>query len=141
MEVFKWKNVQQEHSRVLSEHFSVEVCGKVSEYAEIKLEQDPSFDYIQNQDSNGKDVQLHRAPLFAFDTDSLTIYMKYIPVEIKRQDLIEMLKSNLEGFIHLSMSEPMRNNSFSRLAWAKFENEHSYEQALQKIPTLKIDEF
>lgn len=58
--------------------------------------------------------------MFAFDTDTLTIYMKYIPVEIKREDLINELKNNLEGFVHLSMSEPMRNHGFSRLAWVKF---------------------
>lgn len=50
-----------------------------------------------------------------------------------------MLKTNLEGFVHLSMSEPMRNHSFNRLAWAVFSNEHDYEQALQKMPTLSVD--
>lgn len=38
------------------------------------------------------------------------------------------------------MSEPMRHHSFNRLAWAVFSNEHDYEQALEKIPTLVVDE-
>jgi len=86
---------------------------------------------------------LHKGPLFAFDTDTLTLYLKYIPVNIKRQELMDVIKNNVEGFVHLSMSEPMRNHSFSRLAWVTFNNEHDYEQALEKIPsiTLPSDEF
>jgi len=53
---------------------------------------------------------LHKSPLFAFDTDSLTLYLKYIPVEVRRQELNEKLQSQLQGIIHLSMSEPMRNH-------------------------------
>jgi hypothetical protein len=67
--------------------------------------------------------------------------LKYIPVNIKRNDLLNTLKENLQGFVHLSMSEPMRNHDFTRLAWVNFSNEHDYEQALQKIPSLAIDEF
>lgn len=67
--------------------------------------------------------------------------MKYIPMVVKREDLQNTLKDNLEGFVHLSMSEPMRNNNFQRLAWAMFSNEHDLEQALQKIPSLSVDSF
>jgi len=84
---------------------------------------------------------LCKSPLFAFDTDSLTLYLKYIPVNIKRTDLLNILKANIDGFFYLSMSEPMRNHQFSRLAWVTFEKEHDYEQALQKIPGLQIGEF
>ena len=72
-------------------------------------------------------MQIQKAPLFSFDTDTLTLYLKYIPMEIKREQLLNQLESNLEGFVHLYMSEPMRNNSFNRLAWAVFSNEHDYE--------------
>lgn len=101
--------------------------------------QDPTFDYNQNLDESGKEVQITKGPLYAFDTDTLTLYLKYIPMVVKREDLLNTLKTNLEGFVHLSMSEPMRNNNFSRLAWAMFSNEHDLEQALQKIPSLTID--
>lgn len=53
--------------------------------------------------------------------------MKYIPIDIKRMDLLNTLKDNISGFVHLSMSEPMRNHSFNRLAWAVFSNDHDYE--------------
>lgn len=84
---------------------------------------------------------LSKAPLFSFDTDSMTLYLKYIPVHIKRQELTDLLKDNLNGFVHLSMSEPMRNHGFERLAWVTFESEHDTEQALQKIDTLTLDLF
>ena len=86
-------------------------------------------------------MKLHEPPHYAFDTDSLTLYLKYIPVEVKRIQLNNTLKDNLQGFVHLSMSEPMRNHDFKRLAWVNFSNEHDYEQALEKIPSLTINEF
>jgi hypothetical protein len=70
------------------------------------------------------DIQLQKAPLFSFDTDSQTLYLKYIPVDIWRQEMTELLSEKLQGFVHLSMSEPMRNHGFERLAWANFSNEH-----------------
>lgn len=84
---------------------------------------------------------MHKAPLFAFDTDSLTLYLKYIPTHISRPALHSLLAENLSGFIHLSMSEPIRHHSFNRFAWATFETQHDYDQALLKIPSLKIDDF
>jgi hypothetical protein len=71
-------------------------------------------------DDKGREIQLHKAPYFSFDTDFLTLYLKYIPVEIKRSELTDLLEKKTHGFIHLSLSEPMRNNNFSRLAWATY---------------------
>ena len=107
----------------------------------INLDADPDYDYNLLVDKEKKDLKLHLPPHFAFDTDSLTLYLKYIPVNIKRIQLYSILKENLQGFVHLSMSEPMRNHDFTRLAWINFSNEHDYEQALEKIPSLKIDDF
>jgi hypothetical protein len=57
---------------------------------------------------------------------------------VKRADLLSTLKSNLEGLVHLSMSEPMRNHEFKRLAWVNFSSEHDCVQALEKIPNLTV---
>ena len=87
------------------------------------------------------DIQLSKQPLFSFDTDSQTLYLKYIPVNVKRQELQELLQEKLQGFVHLSMSEPMRNHGFERLAWANFQSEHDTTQALLQIENLHIDNF
>ena len=47
----------------------------------------------------------------------------------------------MDGFVHLSMSEPMRNHGFSRLAWVNFATEHQCEQALEMIPSISVDDF
>lgn len=47
----------------------------------------------------------------------------------------------MQGFVHLSMSEPMRNHGFERLAWANFTNEHDTTQALLQIEALKVGDF
>lgn len=78
-------------------------------------------------------MNLQKAPLFSFDTDYLTLYLKYIPKHIKRVDLTSSLQKNLNGFVHLSMSEPMRNHDFERLAWATFSNENDCQQAEYQI--------
>lgn len=79
--------------------------------------------------------------MFSFDTDYLTLYLKYIPKHIKRLDLTTSLQSNLNGFVHLSMSEPMRTAGFERLAWATFSNENDCQQAEHQISDIKIDDF
>ena len=53
----------------------------------------------------------------------------------------QLLQEKLEGFVHLSIREPMRNHGFERLAWANFSNEHDTSQALLKIEGLQINEF
>lgn len=93
-------------------------------FRQINLEQDPTVNYNMLQDKDGKDLNLQKAPLFSFDTDFLTLYLKYIPKHIKRAELITCLQKNLNGVVHLSMSEPMRNHDFERLAWATFSNEN-----------------
>ena len=124
-EQYKWKVMQQSMCQYLSVEYSKCVIDHIEDYKSIRFEQDPNFDY--NQLVNELGVQIHKSPLFAFDTDTLTLYLKYIPMPIKRYDLVTALKDNLEGFVHLSMSEPMRNHGFNRLAWVNFSNEHDYE--------------
>lgn len=109
-------------------------------YRMIKLEQDPTVDYNLMNDKDGKEINLQKAPLFSFDTDYLTLYLKYIPKHIKRLDLTSSLQKNLNGFVHLSMSEPMRNHDFERLAWATFSNENDCQQAEHQISQIRIDD-
>ena len=47
----------------------------------------------------------------------------------------------MNGFVHLSMSEPMRNHDFERLAWALFSNESDCQQAEHQINGLEIEDF
>jgi len=39
-------------------------------YLQVNLDQDPNIDYNLLQNQQGKDLKLHLAPLYAFDTDS-----------------------------------------------------------------------
>ena len=97
---------------------------KKDEYYKLRLEQVNGYDYNLQLDDKGKEIQLHKAPHFSFDTDFLTLYLKYIPVEIRRSELTDALEKNTQGFIHFSLSEPMRNHNFSRLAWATYQTMH-----------------
>ena len=73
------------------------------------------------------------------------MYLKYLPVSIKRHVLKQELESNVPGFVHLSLSEPMNtakaNNQFARLAWATFDTQENCENAVKLINELTIDGF
>mmetsp|Transcript_1584 Transcript_1584/g.2789 ORF Transcript_1584/g.2789 Transcript_1584/m.2789 type:complete len:230 (-) Transcript_1584:905-1594(-) len=101
--------------------------------------QDQDFDYTKLLNEQAVEASQACPPLFCFDTDTNTLYLKYIPQEIKRADLLKVLKENLNGFLHLSMSEPMRNHNFSRLAWVCFGSQEDCEQSLIKVPELSVD--
>ena len=66
------------------------------------------------------------APLFSFDPEFATLFLKHIPAVVKREDLLEKL-TPLGGFVALQMSRPLMNHSFDRLAWATFKSEHESE--------------
>ena len=133
------------HVQVLASKFQSTVFSGNSlngDYEKINFEQDQDFDYnrLLSPDPPAN-FEITKAPLFSFDTDSHTLYLKQIPQEIKRAELLSTIKSNLPCFVHLSMSEPMRTHNFARLAWLNFETQHDCEQALQTVNALKLDDF
>ena len=89
-------------------------------------------------DNEGKEFELSKAPHFAFDTDFLTLYLKHLPTDVKRLELSEKLSDSCPGFVHLSLSEPMRSNNFQRLAWASFDTIENCDNALAKMPEVQV---
>ena len=103
-------------------------------YNKINFSQDKEFDYNKLISEEGMPgFNINTAPLFAFDTDSHTLYLKHISQGIKRADLMKVLKDKLPGFQHLSMSEPMRNNNYCRLAWITLSTETDIDEAIKTI--------
>ena len=80
------------------------------------------------------------ASLFAFNPEVATLFLKHIPAEVKREDLLEKL-TPLAGFVALQMSRPLMNHSFDRLAWATFKSEHESEQALHMLASVTLGGF
>jgi hypothetical protein len=68
-------------------------------------------------------------PYFGFDPNSMTLFLKTIPVNISRWDLINVVKSS-PGFVSLSMSEPLKSQSFCRFAWVLYDTEEHCNESL-----------
>lgn len=55
--------------------------------------------------STVEDVQ--KAPLYGFDPNLMTLYIKSIPAEVNRLDVLAIIKET-EGFVSFSLSEPLK---------------------------------
>ena len=70
------------------------------------LDENPSYDYQKLMNSESDEVSA--APLYGFDANLMTLYLKQIPVKISRQELLEIVKTT-PGFVSFSMSEPLKS--------------------------------
>jgi len=68
-------------------------------------------------------------PYFGFDPNSMTLFLKTIPVNISRWDLLNVVKSS-PGFVSLSMSEPLKSQGFCRFAWVLYDTEEHCNESL-----------
>lgn len=55
----------------------------------------------------GEADDISKEPLFGFDANSMTLYLKQIPVNISRWELLNHVR-NTPGFVSFSMSEPLK---------------------------------
>jgi hypothetical protein len=137
---FKLKEVLKKHAQRLSESFQaqIEAMSKDSdaELHKLCLTQQEPYDYNLLTDGDGKEVELSGAPHFGFDSDETTLYLKYLPLDIRRLSLTEKLEKEAPGFCHLSLSEPMRNHQYERIGWATFDTAEHMEAAVEKIGEL-----
>lgn len=67
-------------------------------------------------------LNITKAPLFGFDPNSLTLFIKAVPKNVSRQALLEIFEK-LPGFASLSLSDPLRSHDFVRYGWAAFRSE------------------
>ena len=51
--------------------------------------------------------EISSSPLFGFDANSMTLYLKSIPSNISRWDILNRIRDT-EGFVALSLSEPLK---------------------------------
>ena len=61
-------------------------------------------------------------PQAEWDPNSACVYLRLLPPDISRKDLIDLITKNCSGFQWVSMGEPYKKGSkFLRQAWAYFE--------------------
>lgn len=112
----KWQDERHLNANVLHRAFidTVNTCGfqglKLREYEKV-------IDKISVQ------------PYYGFDPNSMTLFLKTIPVNISRWDLLNVVKTS-PGFVSLSMSEPLKSQGFSRFAWVLYDTEEHCNESL-----------
>lgn len=84
-------------------------------------------------------VNLFDAPYFALNPDSNTYFIKNIPRNISRFDIIEEVKK-LPGFFSLSLTEPLKRSEYQRYAWIVFKDAESFEKASELLNGIIIKE-
>jgi len=85
----------------------------------------------------GKSNEISNAPLFGFDANSMTLYLKSVPVNISRWELLDAVRET-KGFISLSMSEPLKAQEFERYAWISYDSDENCNKAKEILDTVKI---
>ena len=115
----KWQEERNLNAKMMQRIFIEAV--RSGKYADLKL-QDPGTP-VEN---------LSAAPYYGFDPNSLTLFLKTIPINVSRWEILDVLK-NCTGFLSLSMSEPLKSQNFARFAWVLFDTEAHCLESLQML--------
>jgi len=142
--LFKWKNEQRKQGQMLSKKFFDSL--KNGEFNGILLEHQENFEESKNPDENKDykqvidDNSIYSAPLFGFDANRMTLYLKLIPIHISRWDLLDAIKST-PGFLGLSMSEPLRSQDFVRYAWVTYDTDENCQKSKAILEKVSLKDF
>ena len=111
-----------EQSEIIQEEEGVDTNKTLNEDPEIFLD---------------SSIDITGFPLFGFDPNSLTLFIKAIPKHISRWDLADALRK-IPGFLSLSLSEPLKSQDFIRFGWILFDSEENCNKAFELLNTLII---
>lgn len=96
---------------------------------------------LYNSDINLNDeIEIINAPFFGFDSNAQTLFIKSIPRDCARRE-IEELFEEMEGYICLSVSEPLRSQNLVRFGWVIFKNSECCEKALDTMNRELVVEY
>ena len=104
--------------------------AKVSQRAFIDQASQNGFAGLKLKEGEKNIEKISGPPYFGFDPNSMTLFLKTIPVNISRWDLLAVVKSS-PGFVSLSMSEPLKSQGFSRFAWVLYDTEEHCNESLE----------
>ncbi|CAG9334009.1 SRRT_2 [Blepharisma stoltei] len=106
--------------------------AKVSHTAFIELSKHNGFSGLRLKIQESPVEKISGPPYFGFDPNSMTLFLKNIPVNISRWDVLNVVKTS-PGFVSLSMSEPLKTQGFSRFAWVLYDTEDHCNESLELL--------
>lgn len=98
-------------------------------------------DNLYNNEFNLEEgYDITEAPFFGFDSNHQTLFIKMVPKECARRDL-EKIFEGMEGFICLSLSEPLRTQDFVRFGWVIFDSDANCAKAIEGMDKDAVAKF
>ncbi len=159
----KWRKERNQQSQKLSENFLSLIN---SNYFNLKLElreedeQNKNIKFIYNSGSskekeetfledkltlnskdskNDQEFDISESPYFGFEPDKMTLFLHQLPKHISRLSILEVLKKQ-DGFMTMSVSEPIKNQNYVRYVWVTFDKKENCEKAYETLSEVKISE-
>lgn len=83
------------------------------------------------------DTNILLSPYFGFDPNCMTLFIKAVPKNISRWEILETLEK-VPGFLSLSLSEPLKSHDFSRFGWILFDSEDNSNKAAYDLNNFMI---
>ncbi len=87
-----------------------------------------------------KRIDITKPPYYGFDPNSVTLYLKALPVTISRWDVLNEVK-HTPGFVSLSLSEPLKTQDFVRYAWVSYDSEENCSKSRLLLENTAIGNF
>jgi hypothetical protein len=135
---YKWHLEKKNQSHNLAQKFVEFFIERGDQSCRgLSFDQDPSVDYERLGE---KPKSISGASFYGFDSNSMTLYLKNIPVHISRWELLDVAKTT-PGFLYLSMSEPLKAQNFERIAWLTYDSEESSQQAKLILETKSLNDY
>lgn len=73
-------------------------------------------------------IDITKAPYFGFDPDLHTLFIKCVPRTVSRADIFETV-SLLEGYLGITISDPVKKFNLMRYCWIEFASEETCAKA------------
>ncbi len=108
-------------------------------YKGVRLEAPADEAGFKQAEGSGK-LDITKPPYYGFDPNSVTLYLKALPVNISRWDVLSEVK-HTPGFLSLSLSEPLKTQDFVRYAWVSYDSEENCAKSRLLLENTVIGSF
>eukprot|EP00829_Urostomides_striatus_P001515 TRINITY_DN11692_c0_g1_i1.p1 TRINITY_DN11692_c0_g1~~TRINITY_DN11692_c0_g1_i1.p1 ORF type:complete len:316 (+),score=78.96 TRINITY_DN11692_c0_g1_i1:61-1008(+) len=134
---YLWQTERKVQAQLLAKKFFEQL--KKNAYQGLKLIA-PLDEVTFRQDEANNKFEITKAPFFGFDQNSLTLFLKALPVTISRWEVLNVVKST-PGFVSLSLSDPLKTQNFVRYAWVSFDSEENCAKSKILLENASIGNF
>ena len=141
------KKEQSNQCKTFSKIFLDSLNNKIFENIDLSYDKNHHYNkYIYEQYSFDeiKEIEIkentneNKDNYFAFEPDNQTLFIHQFPRNIKKMELLSILKK-IKGFVSLSLSDPLKNQNFNRYCWLSFDSIENCDVAYTLLKDYKMN--